>query len=35
MPQTLPAICIIATPNRRRAAVEVAQEAEKRGFAGI
>ena len=35
MPQTLPAICIIATPNRRRAAVEVAQEAETRGFAGI
>ncbi len=35
MPQTLPAICIIATPNRRRAAVQVAQEAEKRGFAGI
>ena len=35
MPQTLPAICIIATPNRRRAAVEVAQEAENRGFAGI
>ena len=35
MPQTLPAICIIATPNRRRAAVQVAQEAERRGFAGI
>ena len=35
MPQTLPAICIIATPNRRRAAVEVAQEAERLGFAGI
>ena len=35
MPQTPPAICIIATPNRRRAAVEAAQEAERRGFAGI
>lgn len=35
MPQTPPAICIIATPNRRRAAVEVAQEAERLGYAGI
>ena len=35
MPHTLPAICIIATPNRRRAAIEMAQEAERRGFAGI
>ena len=35
MPQTPPAICNIATPNRRRAAVEAAQEAERRGFAGI
>jgi alkanesulfonate monooxygenase SsuD/methylene tetrahydromethanopterin reductase-like flavin-dependent oxidoreductase (luciferase family) len=35
VPQPKPAICIIATPKRRRAAVEVAQEAERRGFAGI
>ena len=35
MPQTHPAICIIATPKRRRAAVEIAQEVERRGFAGI
>lgn len=31
----LPAITIIATPGRRRAALEAAQEAERRGFAGI
>jgi len=35
MPQPMPAICIIATPKRRRAVVEIAQEAERRGFAGI
>jgi hypothetical protein len=35
MPQTLPALCIIATPTRRRLAVAAAQEAERRGFAGL
>lgn len=35
MAQQPPALCIIATPGRRRAAVAVAQEAERRGFAGI
>ncbi len=31
----LPAISIVATPGRRRAAIEAAQEAERRGFAGV
>lgn len=35
MPLPPPAICIIATPRRRHAAVELAQQAEARGFAGI
>ncbi|MCX7384372.1 MAG: LLM class flavin-dependent oxidoreductase [Alphaproteobacteria bacterium] len=35
MPLPPPAICIIATPRRRRLAVETAVEAERRGFAGI
>jgi alkanesulfonate monooxygenase SsuD/methylene tetrahydromethanopterin reductase-like flavin-dependent oxidoreductase (luciferase family) len=35
MPQILPALSLIAVPNRRRATVEMAQEIERRGFAGI
>ncbi|MGE0422504.1 MAG: LLM class flavin-dependent oxidoreductase [Reyranellaceae bacterium] len=35
MPESLPAICLIAMPGRRRRTVELCQEAEKRGFAGI
>lgn len=35
MPEQLPAICMIAMPGRRRKTVELCQEAEKRGFAGI
>ena len=35
MAPILPGICIIASPRRRRHTVELAQEAEQRGFAGI
>jgi alkanesulfonate monooxygenase SsuD/methylene tetrahydromethanopterin reductase-like flavin-dependent oxidoreductase (luciferase family) len=35
MPEQLPALCLIAMPGRRRRTIELAQEAEKRGFAGI
>ena len=35
MPQSPPAICVTPTPTRRRLAIEAAQEAERRGFAGI
>ncbi|MBX3503793.1 MAG: LLM class flavin-dependent oxidoreductase [Alphaproteobacteria bacterium] len=35
MPEQRPAICLIAMPGRRRRTVELCQEAEKRGFAGI
>jgi alkanesulfonate monooxygenase SsuD/methylene tetrahydromethanopterin reductase-like flavin-dependent oxidoreductase (luciferase family) len=35
MPQTLPALSLIAVPGRRRATVEVAREMERRGFTGI
>ena len=35
MATNLPGICIIATPRRRRQTVELAQEAERLGFAGI
>lgn len=31
----MPGLCIIATPRRRRVAVELAQEAERRGFEGL
>ncbi len=31
----LPALTIVATPGRRRAAIDLAQEAERRGFAGV
>ena len=32
---TLPALCLIAVPGRRRRTLELAQEIEKRGYAGI
>jgi alkanesulfonate monooxygenase SsuD/methylene tetrahydromethanopterin reductase-like flavin-dependent oxidoreductase (luciferase family) len=35
MPQTLPAISLVAVPGRRRRTIELAQEIERRGFAGI
>jgi alkanesulfonate monooxygenase SsuD/methylene tetrahydromethanopterin reductase-like flavin-dependent oxidoreductase (luciferase family) len=35
VPQTLPAISLVAVPGRRRRTVEIAQEIERRGFAGI
>ncbi len=31
----LPALCIIATPGRRRAMIDMAREAERRGYQGI
>src|SRR3954467_12205900 len=31
----LPALCLIAMPGRRRRTIELCQEAERRGFAGI
>ncbi len=35
MPDTLPALSLVAVPNRRRTTIEVAREAERRGFAGV
>ncbi len=35
MSEPLPALCLIAMPGRRRRTVELAQETERRGFAGI
>ncbi|MGD0106212.1 MAG: LLM class flavin-dependent oxidoreductase [Rhodopila sp.] len=35
MPQHLPAISLVAVPGRRRRTIEIAQEIERRGFAGI
>jgi alkanesulfonate monooxygenase SsuD/methylene tetrahydromethanopterin reductase-like flavin-dependent oxidoreductase (luciferase family) len=35
MPAPLPALCLIAVPGRRRRTIELAQEVERRGFAGI
>jgi alkanesulfonate monooxygenase SsuD/methylene tetrahydromethanopterin reductase-like flavin-dependent oxidoreductase (luciferase family) len=35
MPETLPALCLIAVPGRRRRTIELCQETERRGFAGI
>ena len=32
---TLPALCLIAVPGRRRRTMELAKEVESRGFAGI
>src|ERR1700759_1282377 len=35
MAQRLPAISLVAVPNRRRLTIEIAQQIERRGFAGI
>src|ERR1700754_1621566 len=35
MPESLPALCLIAMPGRRRRTIELGQEAERRGFAGL
>jgi alkanesulfonate monooxygenase SsuD/methylene tetrahydromethanopterin reductase-like flavin-dependent oxidoreductase (luciferase family) len=35
MSELLPALCLIAMPGRRRRTIELAQEAERRGFAGL
>jgi alkanesulfonate monooxygenase SsuD/methylene tetrahydromethanopterin reductase-like flavin-dependent oxidoreductase (luciferase family) len=35
MPQPLPALSLVAVPGRRRQTIEIAQEIERRGFAGI
>jgi alkanesulfonate monooxygenase SsuD/methylene tetrahydromethanopterin reductase-like flavin-dependent oxidoreductase (luciferase family) len=35
VPQTLPAISLVAVPGRRRRTIEIAREIERRGFAGI
>lgn len=35
MPEALPALCLIAMPGRRRRTIELGQEAERRGFAGL
>ena len=35
MPQTLPALALMASPGERRATLDVAREIERRGFAGI
>jgi alkanesulfonate monooxygenase SsuD/methylene tetrahydromethanopterin reductase-like flavin-dependent oxidoreductase (luciferase family) len=35
MSQALPAISLVAVPGRRRRTIEIAQEIERRGFAGI
>src|SRR6201995_1198547 len=35
MAQRLPAISLVAVPGRRRRTIEIAQEIERRGFAGI
>jgi alkanesulfonate monooxygenase SsuD/methylene tetrahydromethanopterin reductase-like flavin-dependent oxidoreductase (luciferase family) len=35
MPEALPALNLVAAPGQRRATLEIAQEIERRGFAGI
>lgn len=35
MPETLPALSLVAVPGRRRVTLDVAREAERRGFAGV
>ena len=35
MPQSLPALSLVAVPGRRHLTLEVAREAERRGFAGL
>ena len=35
MPDAMPALALVAVPGRRRQTLEVAREAERRGFSGI
>src|SRR4051795_1955896 len=35
MPETLPALSLVAVPARRRITLDVAKEAERRGFSGV
>ena len=35
MPETLPALNLVAAPGQRRTTLEIAQQIERRGFAGI
>jgi alkanesulfonate monooxygenase SsuD/methylene tetrahydromethanopterin reductase-like flavin-dependent oxidoreductase (luciferase family) len=35
MPEALPALSLVAVPGRRRVTLDIAREAERRGFAGI
>src|SRR6202790_3623723 len=35
MPQSLPALSLVAVPGRRRLTLDVAREAERRGFSGL
>src|SRR5258708_2702959 len=35
MPAQMPGLCLIAVPGRRRSTIELCQETERRGFAGI
>jgi alkanesulfonate monooxygenase SsuD/methylene tetrahydromethanopterin reductase-like flavin-dependent oxidoreductase (luciferase family) len=35
MPDSLPALSIVAMPGRRRRTIEICQEAERRGFSGV
>src|SRR6266571_4010396 len=35
MPENLPALSLVAVPGRRRLTIEVAREAERRGFSGL
>src|SRR5579864_5885134 len=35
MPESLPALSLVAVPGRRRLTLEVAREAERRGFCGL
>src|SRR5438034_844562 len=35
MPETLPALSLVAVPGRRHVTLDVAREAERRGFAGL
>ena len=35
MPQTLPAISLVAVPGRRRLTIDIARDIERRGYTGI
>ena len=35
MPQTLPAISLVAAPGRRRLTINIARDIERRGYTGI